>query len=556
MRPSLALFALSSFSASASALSVFDWFAKSSDSLSVSSQVVQHKIAIIGAGAGGSSAAFWASKAKSRAGVAVEIDVYESAEYVGGRSTTVFPYDDRTLDPVELGASIFVAANKNLWRATQEFNLTKIGFNDNDGVTGFWDGEKFVFTMNEGKGIFGWLDTIKALLRYGYRSPAKAQSLVQAVVDKFVSLYTPASPSWSNITELASVLGWEDLITQTSAQYLDAQDISPKFSREIIEAATRVNYGQNLDEIHALEGSVSMAASGASSVKGGNFQIFKHFLGHSGANVFLNTSVISITEKQHHWTIKTSSGESKNYNDVIIAAPYHSSGINVALSNGLLAPTSAPEVPLQPYVRLHVTLLTTTSLHPDPAYFGLRPGSNVPESILTTYEGVRHGGKVPEFNSLTYHGKISSTREEYVVKIFSNESLSDEWLNTVFGGKVGWVLRKEWDAYPRLPPTTTFPPVVLAPGLYYVNAFEPFISTMETETIASRNIVDQLFRTRFGSDICGTLVPAQAEQPEPAVVLEGEVEQLVLSDVLKESSKAEGKFEKVKDNFVLGWDCV
>lgn len=102
MRPSLALLGLSSFSASVSALSVFDWFSKSSDALSVSSQVVPHKIAIIGAGAGGSSAAFWVSKAKARAGVAVEVDVYERAGYVGGRSTTVFPYDDRTLDPVEV----------------------------------------------------------------------------------------------------------------------------------------------------------------------------------------------------------------------------------------------------------------------------------------------------------------------------------------------------------------------------------------------------------------------------------------------------------------------
>ena len=135
---------------------------------------------------------------------------------------------------------------------------------------------------------------------------------------------------------------------------------------------------------------------------------------------------------------------------MIIAAPYHTSGISVALSKGLLAPTSTPEVPLQPYVRLHVTLLTTTALHPDPVYFGLKPGSKVPSTVLTTYEGVRHGGKVPQFNSLTYHGKISfADREEYVVKIFSNETLSDEWLNTVFAGKVGWVLRKEVSLYLR-----------------------------------------------------------------------------------------------------------
>lgn len=33
----------------------------------------------------------------------------------------------------------------------------------------------------------------------------------------------------------------------------------------------------------------------------------------------------------------------------------------------------------------------------------------------------------------------------------------------------------QWDAYPKLPPTTTFPPVKLDAGLYYVNAFEPWV---------------------------------------------------------------------------------
>lgn len=46
---------------------------------------VTPRIAIIGAGAGGSSAAFWISKAKQRFGIDVEIDVYERASYIGGR---------------------------------------------------------------------------------------------------------------------------------------------------------------------------------------------------------------------------------------------------------------------------------------------------------------------------------------------------------------------------------------------------------------------------------------------------------------------------------------
>lgn len=44
------------------------------------------RVAIIGAGAGGASAAFWISKAKERFGLDIEVDVYEKESYIGGRS--------------------------------------------------------------------------------------------------------------------------------------------------------------------------------------------------------------------------------------------------------------------------------------------------------------------------------------------------------------------------------------------------------------------------------------------------------------------------------------
>jgi len=61
--------------------------------------------------------------------------------------------------------------------------------------------------------------------------------------------------------------------------------------------------------------------------------------------------------------------------------------------------------------------------------------------ILTTYEGVRKGGKEPEFNSISYHGLLREG--EWIVKIFSQQRISDEWLQNVFNGQVGWVYRKE-----------------------------------------------------------------------------------------------------------------
>ena len=44
-----------------------------------------NRVAIIGAGAAGSSAAFWIAKAKERFGLDIGVDVYEKNDYIGGR---------------------------------------------------------------------------------------------------------------------------------------------------------------------------------------------------------------------------------------------------------------------------------------------------------------------------------------------------------------------------------------------------------------------------------------------------------------------------------------
>jgi prenylcysteine oxidase/farnesylcysteine lyase len=62
-------------------------------------------------------------------------------------STIVYPYENTSLPELELGASIFVQANKNLWRASDEFNLTRRDFAEEDYDMGLWNGEKVVFTV-------------------------------------------------------------------------------------------------------------------------------------------------------------------------------------------------------------------------------------------------------------------------------------------------------------------------------------------------------------------------------------------------------------------------
>lgn len=60
----------------------------------------------------------------------------------------------------------------------------------------------------------------------------------------FQGLYSSESPRWSNISSVVSDLGWSDVTAQTTSEYFDLQGIDRRWTRELVEAATRVNYGQ------------------------------------------------------------------------------------------------------------------------------------------------------------------------------------------------------------------------------------------------------------------------------------------------------------------------
>lgn len=179
----------------------------------------------------------------------------------------------------------------------------------------------------------------------------------------------------------------------------------------------------------------SLATDGAAGISGGNYRIFEQFLQRSDAFVHLNANVNSIlpSTDSKNWTVATSKG-TQDYAAVILAAPFHFTDITVPHS-------ISEQIPNHPYVHLHVTLLTTTSEYPNPAYFNLPSSSKPARMMLTTYEGVRHGGLEPEFNSLSYHGLVRPG--EWAAKIFSKSRISDQLLDNIFNGQVQWVYRKE-----------------------------------------------------------------------------------------------------------------
>lgn len=260
------------------------------------------------------------------------------------------------------------------------------------------------------------------------------------------------------------------------------------------------------------------------AIEGGNWQIFSHMVEASRAKVHLETRVTKVEKPEkggYRLSYKSNSTEdlidlseqSDVYDEVILAAPQQFSNIKFNPQ-----PAHIPDV--IPYVKLHVTLLT--SKHPlSPAAFNLSADQQVPQIVLTTltpgesYGSSPDGVGSPGFFSISTLRPTMDTRHgrenlEYLYKIFSPEPPNSTFLAYIFGlpvpevgaeveqevddEDVSWIYRKIWHSYPYEYPRVTFEELRLDGGeegqgsLWYTSGIESFISTMETSSLMGMNI--------------------------------------------------------------------
>ncbi|KAH8724582.1 prenylcysteine oxidase-like protein 1 precursor [Phaeosphaeriaceae sp. PMI808] len=485
------------------------------------------RVAIIGAGAGGSSAAYHLAQYAAEALVPVNITVFERNTYVGGRTTTVDVWGRKDL-AVELGGSIFVQVNKIMVEAMEHFNLniqsqdlaTQLAMPD----LGIWNGEEFVLITRQED---SWWDKAKLLWRYG-TAPLWTNRLMKSAVGKFLTMYDEPVFPWKSLSEVVEAVGLLEATGVTGEQYVKANRIGDAFAREVIQASTRVNYASNLGYIHGLETMVCMATNGAMQIKGGNWQIFAHMLNESSASVYLNTTVTNIErQKDQTFTLSTSEGHTALFDEVILAAPMQYTGLTINPS-----PKHKPDE--IPYMKLYTTLFASPYLL-NPLAFNLGPKEPVPQYILTTLpstETPEDNVGLPGFYSISLHNQgvnmdSKPPRPEYVYKIFSPSRVTSKTLSSILGhkvsddeanhgninGTVSWIYHKIWHSYPREYPRVTFEEIKLDDGLWYTSGIESFISTMETSALSGKNIArlvrdewlgDKTMQVNEGSGLVGT----------------------------------------------------
>lgn len=152
----------------------------------------------------------------------MNITVFEKTDRIGGRTLTVEAYNN-PLEPVELGASIFIEANHIMYNASLNFGLPlKEPESGSDGFLGIWDGEKFVFTQDDSS--WEWWNLAKLFWKYG-TAPYKAQKLVQSTVSTFLQLYEKPHFPFRSLTQRVFELDLLKATSVTGEQFLVNNDV-------------------------------------------------------------------------------------------------------------------------------------------------------------------------------------------------------------------------------------------------------------------------------------------------------------------------------------------
>lgn len=216
------------------------------------------RVAIVGSGSSGASAAYFLARAarqvEAKTGGAadslVEITVFEKDNRIGGRAHAIHPKDNPACRPEEIGGSLITPANQNLAKLLSKFGLSKVpGIPSQLPGVAIWNGQEIVYKFGTSASIPIWTSEMKAFEeRYGQQLIAdRVTNSAVDVVKTFGQLYNASNiaargpvDSVSAFAE-ASNLGARLTDITGSEWARSAGNQSEAYIQEYLEANTRSN---------------------------------------------------------------------------------------------------------------------------------------------------------------------------------------------------------------------------------------------------------------------------------------------------------------------------
>ncbi|KRY23916.1 Prenylcysteine oxidase [Trichinella patagoniensis] len=393
------------------------------------------KIAVIGAGIGGTSCSYFL---RQIFGDRIEIDIFDSGK-VGGRLATV----EIERRHYESGGSVIHPQNEYMVHFQKEFGLGRnFAFGNPFGI---FNGSQLIFTGSNSNMV----TLSRLLLRYKLDS-IRLQFLLGQCLERFLKIYAMQKSNYcyTTVRKLVSALD-ADLAENLNCSLrfaLTKCGIENAIIDELVQAAMLCNYGQSVD-IHSFVGLVSLAGMQQNlwSVAEGNCTVAEKLLETSKAT-FHSCRILEITRQMNgSFSLHIASDGALNtwrdgYRSVVIACPLIAGQIELNLAN-------LPS--LEPFrTAYHRTVATFVS--------GIlrkhHPWSNRPDFVKTILVSdvdfpIASMVKVdPLGKDDRLERKNGKNYDMY--KLFSRDFLTTEQLNMVFE-QFSYHTAVSWLAYPE-----------------------------------------------------------------------------------------------------------
>ena len=413
------------------------------------------RIAIVGAGIGGCSAAYFARKYIPSS----ELTIYETENRIGGRILT---YIEDGVN-LELGATFFNHMNKTIWDIIKAENLSIRKINERMDFA-IWNGSKIIFKSNKHNA----LTTLNLHTQYGL-SMTKTLILLREAQSKIRKLYNEERGSSADVTEIFKSTGLDRYYRKPLDESLIERGVSRAFIDEVVTPITRSIYCQNADlgGFAGLSALIGVYNGPVYSLTEGNNVLPMHLAKTSKATLNLGQKARRI-EKTSKGAYRVSTGKNDSvFDGVIIATPLEHAGIAL---DGVSAPKLEPQLKQEVYVKVMRGIL-------DPTYFSLKESSEVPAIVLTTREA-----------DPIAHFRIHKLPDNQVLlAITSTQSIPDGKLNGVLKSGETKVIEHHWKAaYPTFTPIEKLPPTRFDDKLMYLNSIESAVASMETSALAAK----------------------------------------------------------------------
>jgi len=414
-------------------------------------------LAVIGAGIGGCSAAYFARKYLPDS----RVTVYEKGNRVGGR---VYTFNSKGTK-IELGAEFFNSNNRTVYGLVKEMGLEAKKLEETNDIA-VWNGTEIVFRSNHRM----FYNMLKLLGKYKLSGPRLLLKLreVEGKVKKFYENKEP-----TEFSALFEKVGLDKWYKYSFDQILVEDGIDRKFIDELITPITRIIYSQNaeLGGFAGVSSLLGISGEAIYSLKEGNDVLPRKLVEASGASVELGTKVDSVEKRSDGKFRLSIGGRSSVFDAVVVAAPLEVADI---CFEGI---ENQEKMQKREYQRIYIRLMRGTV---DLKYFNLEPSSGLPSIILTSKEA----------DPITRFSILESTDNESWVAMTSTEHVGDEIVDDLFKGDWKTFFDHSVNsAYPLFEPIESIPNTVLDKGLIYVNAIESAASSLESSTFAALNSI-------------------------------------------------------------------